>query len=163
MELVHLRLEQAALADLDDLDTERGTLRIVVSCSDATTVVAVAAHADHLDGPIGVWLEVDDGYPAQLCARDVATLSWLVHLDVVVVAAASLASQHAQVVEALLSDDEVTIHNDVANVVGAYNRPAPPRPVEVWSFDGTELRLGTRALRALATVPRRGGLATTYA
>ena len=162
MDLVHVVLSLAALEELDVAKLVSATSRTVVTCDDATTVVALAAQADRLVGPIGVWLAVDGDYPAQLAARDVATLSWLIDLDTVVIGAASAADQHAQVVEALLSDDEVTIENDVATVVGAFNRPAPPREVRVWSCDGAELRRGDQTLVAYSTAPRWGGVATSY-
>jgi len=162
MELVHVVLALSAFEQLDDTEISAGPSRIVLSCSDATTVVALAARADRLSGPIGVWLEVNHDYTAQLAARDVATLSWLVVLDTVVISATSAAPQQAEVVEALLSDDEVTIVNEVASVVGAYNRPAPPRPIDVWSFDGATLRRDGRALVAHSTEPRWDGVATTY-
>ena len=79
-------------------------------------------------------------FSAPLAARDVATLSWLVQLDRVVVAAADNASAHADVVRALLTNDEVNFANDVATLRGAYNRPAPPRPLEVWHYDASTLR-----------------------
>jgi|GEM_PF-224110 len=162
MDLVHLVLTLAALEELDLASLAEAPERTVLSCSDATTVVALAAQADRLVGPIGVWLAVDGDYRAQLAARDVATLSWLVELDTVVIGAPSAARQHARIVEALLSDDEVTIVNDVATVRGAYNRPSPPRDVQVWSSDGAELHRGARSLVAHSTVPRWGGVATTY-
>ena len=161
MRIVRLALSHVALAALDQSVLDEGS-RVVVSCDDATTVVAMAAQADRFSEPVGVWLEVDGDYPAQLVARDVATLSWLIALDTVVVAAPTLASDHARVVEALLSDDEVTLRTDVATIVGAYNRPAPPRAIEVWSFDGTQLRRGTTTLREVASQERSGGLATVY-
>ena len=67
--------------------------------------------------PLGVWLELSEDYSAQMAARDVATLSWLVALDTVVVSADD-AEARAQVVEALLTNDEVNFTNGVATVVG---------------------------------------------
>ena len=84
-----------------------------------------------------------------MAGRDVATLSWLVPLDTVVVSAAS-AEGSAQVVEALLTNDEVNFTNGVATLVGAFNRPAPPAPIAVWSWDGALLRHGDEALREVS-------------
>jgi hypothetical protein len=100
----------------------------------------VASLRDQLTGPIGVWIEISEDFSAPLAARDVATLSWLVQLDHVVIAAADNASAHADVVRALLTNDEVNFANDVATLRGAYNRPAPPRPLEVWHYDASTLR-----------------------
>lgn len=112
---------------------------VVLDCRDADTVIAVAALKGEWRSGIGVWLHLSPEYPAQLAARDVATLSWLVALDHVVVGAAVHADQYAQVVRALLSDDEVNFSNEVATLAKAYNRPAPPRDLVVWSHDGPSL------------------------
>jgi hypothetical protein len=119
---------------------------IVLSCSDANSVMAAASLHGLLDRPIGVWIEITPGYSAAIAARDVATLSWLIDLDHVVVSAEHQATSHAQVVEALLSDDEVNFSNDVAEISKAYNRPAPPKPVTVWSYDGDCLCHGETTL-----------------
>ena len=76
--------------------------------------------------PLGVWLVLSEDYSAQIAARDVATLSWLIALDTVVVSARVDRSPAREVLEALLTNDEVNLTNDVATLVGAYNRPAPP-------------------------------------
>jgi hypothetical protein len=68
-------------------------------------------------------------------------------IDHVVIEAANEARAHADVVTAMLSDDEVTLANSVANITAAYNRPAPPRPVCVWSVEGDTLVHGLRVLR----------------
>ncbi|MGC1418879.1 MAG: hypothetical protein WA786_02000 [Acidimicrobiales bacterium] len=119
---------------------------IVLSCSDANSVMAAATLRGQVDRPIGVWLVVSTNYSAALAARDVATLSWLIDLEHVVVSAEHQAASHAQVLEALLTNDEVTIRNDVARVTGAYNRPAPPKAITVWSYDGNCLRSGATTL-----------------
>ncbi len=137
MELVRLAVAFAQLGDVARLASDRS---LVLSVADADTVMCAASLRGELHAPIGVWLEISADYPAQLAARDVATLSWLVELDQVVVSAATGAADHAEVVRALLTDDEVNLTNGVATIVGAYNRPAPPRPVRVWSWDGVELR-----------------------
>ena len=114
------------LARLDEVATHANETPIVLEVRDADTVIAAASLKDRLSAPVGVWLALSDGYLAQLVARDVATLSWLIELDVVVVSGPR-AVEGAEVVRALLSDDEVNFTNDVATIRGAYNRPAPPR------------------------------------
>jgi hypothetical protein len=88
---------------------------------------------------VGIWLEVGESYPAALCARDIATLCWLVDLREVVIAGDDADAQ-AEVVRAMLSDEEITFSNKVANIVRAYNRPAPPKPIRVWSYEDGVLR-----------------------
>ena len=119
---------------------------VVLWCSDANSVMAAATLSGLLDRPIGVWVEVSADYGAALAARDVATLSWLIDLEHVVVEAQHQATSHAEVLEALLTNDEVDFTNDVARIAGAYNRPAPPKPITVWSFDGDCLRSGATTL-----------------
>jgi hypothetical protein len=108
-----------------------------------------------------VWLELSADYPAHMAARDVKTLSWLATLDTVVVSGPN-AEAGAQVLEALLTNDEVNFANGVATIVGAYNRPAPPSSIAVWSWDGTNLRHGDRALQLASSVTTELGDATTY-
>jgi hypothetical protein len=81
----------------------------------------------------------------------------------VVISAASSAPSHADVVTALLTDDEVNFANDVATLRGAYNRPAPPRPVAVWSFDGTTIRRDDEALIEQTRVTTDVGEMTSFA
>lgn len=132
---------------------------VVLDCIDADTVICAAALKDQWSSSVGVWLEVSPGYPAQLCARDVATLSWLVELDHVVISALTNAEDHAQVVRALLTDDEVTFSNEVATLTRAYNRPAPPRAVQVWSSEGEVLTSGeVRLVRHSVTLGEIGEL-----
>lgn len=162
MELARL---STPLADFDRvqrvLEARSGT--VVVRCTDAPTVVAVAARADTWSTPVGVWLEVTPDYRAALGARDVATLSWLLELTDVVVSAASKAPAHASVLEALLSDDEVNVNSEVAVLRHAYNRPAPPRAITVWSWDGVALRRGRKAWVEHTTVETDAGALTTFA
>ena len=141
MELARL---SAPLARFDRVGPVLGTHSgvVLVRCTDAPTVVASAAYADAWTTPIGVWLELTEGYRAALAARDVATLSWLLALTHVVVSTTENAASHARVLEALLSDEEVTLRNEVATLRHAYNRPAPPRDITVWSWDGATLRHG---------------------
>ena len=136
---------------------------VVVSFVDVDTVLAVASMREWLDAPLGVWLEISEDYSAQLCARDVATLSWLVRLDSVVVSYPHEATEHADVVRALLTDDEVNFSNRVATVVGAYNRPAPPYPLAVWSWDGTHLRGEHEALTIRSNAVDEAGEVSTFA
>ncbi|NNN01361.1 MAG: hypothetical protein HKL86_05985 [Acidimicrobiaceae bacterium] len=136
MELTRLAITLDRLGEVAKLAEERP---LVVTCAPHDTVVAMGSLEGQLEVPIGIWLEVSMDYRAQIAARDVATLSWLIELDHVVIASDELAEQHAQVVRAMLSDGEVTFSNAVANVTGAYNRPAPPNAIRVWSYDGTSL------------------------
>jgi hypothetical protein len=119
---------------------------VAVSIIDADTIVTLGSLHERLTSPLGVWLELSPDYCAPIAARDVATLSWLVPIDTVIVAG-ERAEASAEVVEALFTNDEVNFTNDVATLVGAYNRPAPPSPITVWSFDGTILRHGDERLR----------------
>jgi hypothetical protein len=134
---------------------------VVVAMVDADTVVALSSLHDELKDPVGVWLELSGDYSAQMAARDVKTLSWLVTLDTVVVSGPH-AEASAQVFEALLTNDEVNFTNGVATLVGAYNRPAPPLPIAVWSWDETVLRHGDEVLRAASTKTTALGDETTY-
>jgi hypothetical protein len=147
--------------ELDALAQYANASPVVVSVIDADTIVALGSLHDRLTSPIGVWLELSDDYSAQMAARDVATLSWLVALDTVVVSGPS-AEAMAQVLEALLTNDEVNFTNGVATLVGAYNRPAPPAPIAIWSWDGSVLRRGDEALREATSASHAHGEATTY-
>src|ERR1700722_11992561 len=120
---------------LDALVEEANTRHVVVALTDADTIVAVGSLHDRLTKPLGVWLELSEDYSAQMAARDV---------------------------EALLSDDEVNFTNGVATLVGAYNRPAPPAPIAVWSWDGALLRRGEEALREASSASGRDFDETTY-
>lgn len=141
----------APLAALDDVARYANEHDVVVSWTDADTVIATGSLHELLTRPIGVWLELSDDYSAQMAARDVATLSWLVPLRNVVVGAADQARADVEVVEALLTNAEVNFTNAVATLVAAYNRPAPPNPVRVWSYDGSALRCGVETLRATSS------------
>jgi hypothetical protein len=160
MELVHLSTSLAHLEEASAWVHEQPS-PVVLSVKDANTVIAVAAQRDHWGAALGVWLEVGDGYSASLCARDVKTLSWLVDLEHVVVSA-QRAPEHATVVAAMLTDEEVSIVTDVATIRGAFNRPTPPRPVRVWSFDGTTLRSDAEVLGATSRSSVGFGEVTTY-
>jgi hypothetical protein len=143
MELARLVAAVAQRDALLELTNERVVL---FRCLDADTVIVAASLSGRLSHPLGVWLVVDQAYPAQLAARDVATLAALIPLSHVVIEAGSLATEHADVVRALLTNDEVNFSNDVVSLVGAYNRPAPPSPVTVWSYDGRSLVSGEHVL-----------------
>jgi len=147
--------------DLGALADYGNAHHVTVSVNDADTIVALSSLHDELQAPIGVWLELSADYPAQMAARDVKTLSWLVTLDTVVVSGPN-AEAGAEVLEALLTNDEVNFTNGVATIVGAYNRPAPPSPIAVWSWDGTNLRNGDRVLQMASTETTELGDATTY-
>jgi len=147
--------------DLGALVDDANARHVVVSVIDADSIVALSSLHDALKAPIGVWLEVSEDYSAQMAARDVKTLSWLVTLDTVVVSGPH-AEASADVLTALLTNDEVNFTNGVATIVGAYNRPAPPRPVTVWSFDGDLLRHGDEVLRETSKATTELGVATTY-
>jgi len=151
------------LANLDALAGYASDHDVVVGCTDADTVIAVASLRDRLTRPIGLWLVLSDDYAAQLAARDVATLSWLVTLGPVVIERGRDAAAHADVVRALLTNDEVNVVNDAATIRGAYNRPAPPYTIDVWSFDGAELRLGSTELSARSNESLAFGDRTDFA
>jgi hypothetical protein len=145
MELTRLTAPLAQLGDVASHVSAHANM-VVLECSDADTIMAAATLSGELDRPIGVWLEITSGYTAAICARDLATLSWLIDVEHVVVAAREKSQSHADVVEALLTNDEVNITNDVAVIAHAYNRPAPPKPITVWNFDGTAVRRGVTEL-----------------
>lgn len=146
---------------LDALADELNARRLIISFSDADPIVTLGSLHDRVTNPLGVWLEVSDDYSAQMAARDIATLSWLVPLDTAVVSAPK-AESSAQVVEALLTNDEVNFTNDVANIVGAYNRPAPPKAIAVWSWDGTTLRHRSETLRIVSSESGDLGVTTRF-
>ncbi len=159
MELVHLA---AALDRLDDVVDRATRTSVVFSCSTGDTVIAAAALEGRLRRPLGLWLDVSEDYPAQMAARDVATLSHLIEIDQVVIASRSLAVERADVVRALLTEDEVNFSNAAATLTGAYNRPAPPRPITVWSFDGHILRSTVNVLVSAVTTSDAVGETTTF-
>jgi hypothetical protein len=123
----------------------------VFRCNDADTAIVLGSWSDELTSDVGVWLRVTEGYRAQIVARDVRTLSVLTNLRHVVIEAADRASEHADVVRVLLSGDEVNFSNSVATLTHAFSRPAPPRPLIVWSYDNAEL---TSPEATLHEVPR---------
>jgi hypothetical protein len=108
--------------------------------------MVVASWRKELTTPVGVWLDVGPGYRAQLAARDLKTLAALAPISRVVIEAPSRSSEHAAVVEAMLTNDEVNFANDVATLRGAFNRPAPVSPIEVWSYEDERLTTGDHSL-----------------
>ncbi len=130
-----------ALAGAADVALAPGDL---LDVPDGVAALAVAARG--VDG-VGPWLRVGPDYPASLAARDLAALSWVVDVRDAVVEGPRAADQ-ARVVAAMLTDDEVNLVTPVATLRGAYNRPAPPRPITVWAYVDGELRVGDRRLRA---------------
>lgn len=158
MELVRV---VATREQQDEVVALSRTHAVLVRCSNADTVMAVASWRSALHAPIGVWLRVGEDYPAQLAARDVATLAAIVPLERVVIDAPYDPGQHADVVRALLTSDEVTFTNDVATLRDAYNRPAPPREVDVWTYEGAGLRRGDLTLREGPSTSR-GTLSLTF-
>jgi hypothetical protein len=133
----------------------------VFRCSDADTAIVLGSWSDAATRDVGVWLRVSDGYRAQIAARDVRTLSVLTDLRHVVIEAADRASEHADIVRALLSGEEVNLSNSVATLTHAFSRPAPPRPLTVWSYENSELKSPEGTLREVpAGAP--GDAALTY-
>jgi hypothetical protein len=155
-------------ANLEAMDVVAGLIgeldaRVVIRCLDADTVMAVAARVGGWPTPVGVWLEVVADYPASMVARDAATLSRLVALDAVVVSAGEAGAASAEVVKALLGGGPVDLENDVVRLAGAFNRPAPPRPVAVWWREGRTLRHGGEVLHEGAAEVRAAVTLTRYA
>jgi hypothetical protein len=142
--VVASRASRNALAEFRDTTP-------VFRCNDADTAIVLGSWSDELTSDVGVWLRVTEGYSAQIVARDVRTLSVLTNLRHVVIEAADRASEHADVVRVLLSGDEVNFSNSVATLTHAFSRPAPPRPLIVWSYDNAEL---TSPEATLHEVPR---------
>ena len=142
---------------------------LVIRVNDADTVTTLAGVCAGWEGSWGVWLTASEEYPSSLIARDVKTLATLTQLEHVVVDAVAHSSAHAEVVRALLSDDEVNLANAVATIRAAYNRPAPTREIQVWSVSdaGSTLECGERILRereALGnvTIFTNGALGDSY-
>ena len=160
MELLHLRV---ALDRFDGVLDRCSGSPVVISCADADTVIALATLAGRTDHAVGIWLHVDEGYPAQMAARDVATLSHLLHITHVVIASDTMSAPHADVVRALLNDDAVNFTNDVATLRGAYNRPAPPQPLTVWSYANGAVTNATTTLRAHSSTSDALGELTVFA
>jgi hypothetical protein len=123
----------------------------VFRCNDGDSAIVLGSWSDGLTHDVGVWLRVTDGYSAQIIARDVRTLSVLTNLRHVVIEAPDRADEHAEVVRTLLTGQEANFSNSVATLTHAFSRPAPPRPLTVWSYDGAALTSPEGTLRQ---VPR---------
>ncbi len=158
---MELRRLDATLARRDAIAADLAALPGPVALRLLDGDVAVAAPALGA-GALGVWVVASPDHPAGVIARDVKTLAHLLELTDVVVEGPDAADQ-ARVVEALLTDDEVTLDTRAWMISGAHNRPAPPRPVAVWSYDGVALRRGGVELRAASTVPSPSGTVTVFA
>lgn len=152
-----------AAADLERaLARERGSV-LLWSCGDVDTVVAAAALGeDRRRRHWGLWLEASADYPAAIIARDVKTLAALVPVEHVVVAAAFAPRDHAAVVTALLGGGPVDLANEVATLRHAYNRPAPTRPLRVWTFEEGRLTSDGEVATAGATGRDEMGEWTRY-
>lgn len=157
---MELRRLDASLATRGAIAADLGSLPgpVVVRLADADVAVAAPTLGA---ARLGVWIAVSPDRPAGLVARDVKTLAHLLELTDVVVEGPD-APHQARVVEALLTDDPVTLATPVAELVDAYNRPAPPRPVAVWSYDGATLARDGVALRATSTTPVASGTVTVF-
>jgi hypothetical protein len=153
----------APLAQLNDVAGYVNDHHVAFGCSDANTVITVASLRGRVTSPLGLWLILSGDYSAQIAARDIATLSWLVPIDHVVIERGLDAPVHADVVRALLTNDEVNVTNDAATIRAAYNRPAPPTTIDVWSFNGSELRLGDSVLTASSNESLAFGERTDFA
>ncbi|MDE3065553.1 MAG: hypothetical protein KGJ36_07775 [Acidobacteriota bacterium] len=158
---MELRRLVAPLAARDAVPALAAGSPMVLACPDGSAVMVAASLRERLGSPLGVWLSVSASYPAALAARDVATLSHLIDLEHVVVDGEN-ASASAAAVRALLSDEPVDFANEAATLRGAYNRPAPPRPVRVWSVDGDALVGDGIRLRARGRAASGAGEVTSY-
>jgi hypothetical protein len=134
--LVRLLTTLEAARDFESLHDEPTPL---FECSDANTAIVLASLRDHLSREVGVWLSVSEEYPAQMATRDVRTLAVLMDLRHVVIEAADRVYEHAEIVRALLSGEEVNLSNSVATLTHVVSRPVPPRSITVWGFESGQL------------------------
>ena len=134
----------------------------VFRCNDADTAIVLGSWSDALTNEIGVWLRVSEGYRAQIAARDVRTLSVMTNLRHVVIEAADRARENADIVRELLSGEEVNFSNAVATLSHVFSRPAPPRPLTVWSYEDSELTSDVGALREVLRGRSSDGALTYY-
>ena len=123
---------------------------VALSFDDVDTIVGVASLKDRWQGPLGVWLRIGPDYSASIAARDVKTLSWIVELTDVIIHGGHDVKHHSAIVQALLGDDEVNLKNQVASIRHAFNRPAPPRALKIWSWNGSELAHGDEVLHRVS-------------
>ena len=161
MTLTRLEGSLATRHDIGDVVASTSDL-VVLGGESPELVLAFLAARDAARVPRGLWLRVNEDYPAALAARDVATLAWLSEISDVVVEAVD-ASAQAAVVEALLTNDEVNFTNEVATLRGAYNRPAPPRAVRVWYASHHEIICAEQHLIERGRRESVAGVLTDYA
>jgi hypothetical protein len=147
MRLIRVVASRASIGPL----TESGDATPVFRCNDGDSAIVLGSWSDALTREVGVWLRVTDGYRAQIVARDVRTLSVLMNLRHVVIEAPDRARERAEVVRALLTGEEANLSNSVATLTHVFSRPAPPRPLTVWSYGNAELTSPEGSLRQ---VPR---------
>jgi len=141
MAMIRLQGSLARRAQISAVVAENA--EVVLLAGDAPPILLASLAGS--DAPRGLWLVVDEDYPAPLAARDVATVSWLTTLEHVVIEGENAAAA-AAVVAALLTNDEVNFANEVATLRGAYNRPAPPRPITLWYAAGEAIVAGATRL-----------------
>ena len=158
MRLVGVLTTFEAARDVETLHDEPTPL---FACSNADTAIVLASLRDRLSREVGVWLHVSEGYPAQIATRDIRTLSVLLDLRDVVIEAPESALEHAAIVRALLSGDEVNLSNSVATLTHVVSRPVPPRPITVWAYDSGELTNSESTLHVAAT-RHQGASELTY-
>ena len=156
-----LRRFVVALVDRDDVAAllAPGDL---LDVSDADATMVLASLSEEVGVGVGLWLRVDDQHPAALVARDLATLARLRSFSRVVIDSSNAQAQ-AEVVRALFSENEVNFANEVTTLRGAYNRPAPPRPIEVGYCEGEGVTLAGRTLGVASRESFAWGEIVSYA
>jgi len=155
-----LRRFVVALVDRDDV-APRLAPGDVLDVKDADATMVLASLDETLGVGVGLWLRVNDQHPAALVARDLATLSRLRAFTLVVIESSDALAQ-AEVVRALFSEGEVNFVNEVATLRGAYNRPAPPRPIEVGTCEGGSVSLGGQTFEVASREAFAWGEIVTY-
>jgi len=86
------------------------------------------------DKPAAIVVIPTQEYLPALCARDLATMAHLGPLSTVVIVGTPEA---ADMIDALLTGDAITMSNAAGKLTSAYNRPPPPRPLTIFvSVDG---------------------------
>jgi len=114
----------------------------VYDCTNYSVFEALASLSGKTSAPMGLFVELSDFYGGNLVARDIASVSQVVHIDNVVIAAPRFAKSHAQAIRRLLTGEIVRIRNRAVQLDGAFCRPAPPRAIKVWVLEGEELTSG---------------------
>ena len=125
----------------------------VLRVIDVDPVVFLGGRTDLQGNVWGVWLDGYEGYPPQLMARDIKTLSHLIALGHVIVSCDGPAQPYAAVVRALLTDQVVNFRNEVATLTNAVNRPAPRRPITLWHHEGMAIVSGPHYLPLSVSMP----------